>query len=90
MQQLSGHQAVTGIGALFRNLAAETRDRLLSWCGPACSELGIDVSLPERNGAQRQRGMIDAGLGMREIYAAIVEETRRTYAGQLGTAEVTR
>jgi hypothetical protein len=34
--------------------------------------------------------MIDAGLGMREIYAAIVEETRRTYAGQLGTAEVTR
>ena len=70
--------------------AAETLDRLLSWCGPACSELGMDVSLPERNGAQRQRGMIDAGLGMREIYAAIVEETRRTYAGQLGTAEVTR
>jgi carboxylate-amine ligase len=70
--------------------ASETLERLLNWCGPACSELGIDVSLPERNGAQRQRGMIDAGLGMREIYAAIVEETRRTYAGQLGTAEVTR
>ena len=70
--------------------AAETLDRLLSWCGPACSELGIDVALPERNGAQRQRGMIDARLGMQEIYAAIVEETRRTYAGQLGTAEVTR
>ena len=34
--------------------------------------------------------MIDAGLGMQEIYAAMVEETRRTYAGQLGTAEVTR
>jgi carboxylate-amine ligase len=70
--------------------ASETLDRLLSWCGPACGELGIDVALPERNGAQRQRAMIDAGLGMKEIYAAIVEETRRTYAGQLGTAEVTR
>jgi carboxylate-amine ligase len=70
--------------------ASETHERLLGWCNPACSELGIDISLPERNGAQRQRAMIDAGLGMREIYAAIVEETRRTYAGQLGTAEVTR
>ena len=70
--------------------ASETLERLLSWCGPACAELGIDVALPERNGAQRQRAMIDAGLGMQEIYGAIVEETRRTYAGQLGTAEVTR
>jgi carboxylate-amine ligase len=70
--------------------ASETLERLLGWCGPACSELGIEVSLPEPNGAQRQRAMIEAGLGMQEIYAAIVEETRRTYAGQLGTAEVTR
>jgi hypothetical protein len=34
--------------------------------------------------------MIDAGMGMQEIYAAVVEETKRTYAGQLGTAEVRR
>jgi carboxylate-amine ligase len=71
--------------------AGEALERLLSWCAPACTELGIDVSLPERNGAQRQRGMIEAGLGMNEIYAAIVAETKRTYAAQLGsTAEVTR
>jgi len=70
--------------------ASETLERLLSWCGPACSDLGIDVSLPDRNGAQRQRAMIDAGMGIQEIYAAVVEETKRTYAGQLGTAEVTR
>jgi carboxylate-amine ligase len=70
--------------------ASETLERLLSWCGPACGDLGIDVSLPDRNGAQRQRGMIDAGMGMQEIYAAVVEETKRTYAGQLGTAEVRR
>jgi carboxylate-amine ligase len=70
--------------------ASETLERLLTWCAPACSELGIEVALPERNGAQRQRGMIEAGLGMQEIYAAIVAETKRTYAGELGTAEVTR
>jgi carboxylate-amine ligase len=70
--------------------ASETLERLLSWCGPACGDLGVDVSLPDRNGAQRQRGMIDAGMGMQEIYAAVVEETKRTYAGQLGTAEVRR
>ena len=43
--------------------ASETLDRLLSWCGPACGELGIDVSLPERNGAQRQRADDRRGPG---------------------------
>jgi glutamate---cysteine ligase / carboxylate-amine ligase len=71
--------------------AAETLERLLSWCAPACGELGIEVSLPERNGAQRQRDMADAGMGIREIYAAMVAQTRDTYAGELGsTAEVIR
>jgi carboxylate-amine ligase len=71
--------------------AAETLDRLLSWCAPACGELGIEVSLPERNGAQRQRDMAQAGMGIREIYASVVAQTRNTYAGELGsTAEVIR
>jgi carboxylate-amine ligase len=71
--------------------ASETVERLLSWCAPACAELGIEVALPDRNGAQRQRAMIDAGLGINEIYAAVVAETRRTYSQQLpSTAEVTR
>src|SRR5689334_19363926 len=28
--------------------ASETLERLLDWCGPVCSELGIEVSLPAR------------------------------------------
>jgi carboxylate-amine ligase len=71
--------------------AAETVERLLLWTAPARAELGIEVTLPELNGAQRQRRMNDAGLSLREIYAATVAQTRETYAQQLGsTAEVTR
>jgi glutamate---cysteine ligase / carboxylate-amine ligase len=70
---------------------AETLDRLLSWCAPACEELGVEVSLPDHNGAQRQHRMAETGMGLREIYAAIVAETRNTYASEVGsTAEVIR
>jgi carboxylate-amine ligase len=61
--------------------AAEAADRLLRWTTPARAELGIDVSFPERNGAQRQRQMIDAGVGIHDIYAAMVAETCETYSG---------
>jgi carboxylate-amine ligase len=52
--------------------AAETLDRLKAWTGS-------DVTLPEFNGAQRQRRMIDAGAGPFEVYAKCIEETRSTY-----------
>jgi carboxylate-amine ligase len=71
--------------------AGDALDRLLQWTAPARAELGIEVSLPQLNGAQRQRRMIETGIGMREIYGSLVAETRDTYAGVLGsTAEVTR
>jgi carboxylate-amine ligase len=71
--------------------AAEAAERLLKWTAPMRAELGIDVSLPPLNGAQRQRRMIDQGLGMTEIFSAMVVQTRDTYAGVVGsTAEVTR
>jgi len=55
------------------------------------SELGLEISMPQLNGAQRQRRMIDAGVGMTEIFSSTVAETRETYAGGVGsTAEVTR
>jgi carboxylate-amine ligase len=70
--------------------ATETVERLLSWTAPVRSELGIDVTLPPLNGAQRQRRMIEAGVDMREIFSSVVAQTRETYAGALGsTAEVT-
>jgi glutamate---cysteine ligase / carboxylate-amine ligase len=52
--------------------AAEALDRLKAWTG-------ADVALPELNGAQRQRRMIDAGASPYEVYAKCVEETRATH-----------
>ena len=52
--------------------AAEALDRLRAWSG-------ADVSLPELNGAQRQRRMIEAGATPFEVFEKCVEETRATY-----------
>ena len=55
--------------------AAEALDRLKAWTG-------VDVALPELNGAQRQRRMIDAGASPYEVFKQCVEETRATYPAQ--------
>jgi len=68
--------------------AAEAVDRLLTWSAPVRAELGIDVALPALNGAQRQRRMTDTGVSLPEAFAAVVAETRDTYA--VPAAEVTR
>jgi glutamate---cysteine ligase / carboxylate-amine ligase len=52
--------------------ASETLDRLNAWAG-------ADVVLPELNGAQRQRRMIDAQATPAEVYAACLAETQATY-----------
>lgn len=58
-------------------------DRLGAWTAPVRTELGIDLAFPERNGAQRQRRMIDAGATREEIFAASVQETRATYSQEV-------
>jgi carboxylate-amine ligase len=58
-------------------------DRLLAWTEPARAEYGLDVVLPERNGAQRQRALIAEGVPMREVFAETVRETRATYAANV-------
>ena len=63
--------------------AREAFDRLLAWTAPVRAELGLDPALPELNGAQRQRRMIDAGAGMEEVFAAAVRETRETYVQEV-------
>jgi carboxylate-amine ligase len=63
--------------------AARAVDRLLSWTAPMRAELGIDAALPEHNGAQRQRRMLESGLSLAEAYAATVTETQQTYAPAL-------
>ena len=56
-------------------------EQVLVWAEPARTQLGIDVSLPERNGAERAREALDAGVGIEDVYRDAVAETRRTYAG---------
>jgi carboxylate-amine ligase len=67
--------------------AAGALQRLLEWTAPVRVELGIEVALPALNGAQRQRRMLDSGLTLREVYAAVQAQTRETYSlGQPATA----
>jgi glutamate---cysteine ligase / carboxylate-amine ligase len=54
-------------------------EQLLAWCEPARTELGIEVNLPPRNGAQRAREAIDSGLAIEDVYRDAVAETKRTY-----------
>jgi glutamate---cysteine ligase / carboxylate-amine ligase len=56
-------------------------EQVLVWSEPARAQLGLDLSLPERNGAQRAREALDAGVAIEDVYRDAVAETRRTYAG---------
>jgi carboxylate-amine ligase len=58
-------------------------ERLGEWTAPVRGELGIDLNFPERNGAQRQRRMIEAGATREEVFAASVQETRQTYSEEV-------
>jgi glutamate---cysteine ligase / carboxylate-amine ligase len=66
--------------------AAATGERLLAWTEPARTALGIEVALPEYNGAQRQRAALAEGASLEEVYAAEVELSRRTYGGARSSA----
>ena len=55
--------------------AAEAVERLKAWTG-------ADIVLPQLNGAQRQRRMIDAGHPPYEVFKQCVEETRATYLAE--------
>ncbi|HUB74271.1 MAG TPA: YbdK family carboxylate-amine ligase [Solirubrobacteraceae bacterium] len=58
-------------------------ERLLAWTEPVRAELAIEPALPERNGAQRQRRMLEAGASREEAFAASVEEARTTYSEEV-------
>ncbi len=63
-------------------------ESLLEWVEPARSQLGITgLELPERNGAQRAREALDAGVSIEDVYRDAVAETKRTYAGAGQAAE---
>ncbi len=54
-------------------------ERLVEWTAPARKELGIDVAVPETNGAQRAYSALADGATHEEIYRESVAETQRTY-----------
>jgi len=56
-------------------------EQVLVWTEPARAQLGLDVSLPERNGAERAREAFDNGVSIEDVYRDAVAETRRTYSG---------
>jgi carboxylate-amine ligase len=56
-------------------------EQVLVWTEPARAQLGLDLSLPEQNGAQRAREALDAGVSIEDVYRDAVAETRRTYSG---------
>jgi carboxylate-amine ligase len=68
--------------------AREAIERLAAWTAPIRDELGIELTFPEHNGAQRQRRMIEAGATREEVFAASVGETSRTYT-ETNSEEVT-
>jgi carboxylate-amine ligase len=67
------------LGAAREYPGREAIERLLAWTAPVRAELAIDPGFPERNGAQRQRQMVDAGATREEVFAASVGETRESY-----------
>jgi glutamate---cysteine ligase / carboxylate-amine ligase len=58
---------------------------VLAWTEPARSALGIEVAMPERNGAQRAREALEAGVAIEDVYRDAVAETKRTYTGAKST-----
>jgi carboxylate-amine ligase len=62
--------------------AAALPDRLLAWTAPARAVLAIEPTLPQQNGAQRQRAALEGGASLEEVYAAEVDESRRTYVAE--------
>ena len=67
--------------------AAAALEELLAWTEPARAQLGIEVDLPARNGAQRAREALDAGVSIEDIYRDAVAETKRTYVAAPQGAE---
>jgi glutamate---cysteine ligase / carboxylate-amine ligase len=63
--------------------AASIVERLAAWTEPVRLELGVELCFPERNGAQRQRRMIETGASREEVFAASVRETLQTYSEEV-------
>lgn len=57
----------------------EVLDRTIAWASPAASVLGVDLVVPDSNGAIRARAAYEGGTSLEEILRASVELTEETY-----------
>jgi glutamate---cysteine ligase / carboxylate-amine ligase len=78
---LDGRLIDLGQGAEYP--AREAIERLCAWTAPLRGELGIEPAFPERNGAQRQRRMIEEGATREDVFSASVKKTRQTYSEEV-------
>ncbi|HEX3433557.1 MAG TPA: YbdK family carboxylate-amine ligase [Solirubrobacteraceae bacterium] len=63
--------------------ARQAIERLAAWTEPIRAELGIELNFPERNGAQRQRQLIETGATREQVFAASVAETQESYSQEV-------
>jgi glutamate---cysteine ligase / carboxylate-amine ligase len=54
-------------------------EKVLEWTAPSRKQLGIEIDLPDRNGAQRARAQFEQARPIEQIYRESVEDTTRTY-----------
>ncbi len=57
-------------------------EELVEWTEPARRQLGLDVEIPEQNGAQRARAALAEGRPIEEIYRHAVQDTASTYPAE--------
>ena len=57
-------------------------ERLLDWTAPARDALGLDAGLPEQNGTQRARQLLEQGTTIVDVYREQLAETAQTYASE--------
>jgi len=65
-----------------RREVIETRaalERLIEWASPAADALGLDLALPDENGAARMRRRLEEGLPVVEVFREAVAETAASY-----------
>ncbi len=68
--------------------AAAVGERLLAWTAPARGHIGVEPSLRDTNGAQRQRARFAEGATLEEVYALEVAETQNSYTAPMAAQEV--
>jgi glutamate---cysteine ligase / carboxylate-amine ligase len=59
---------------------AAALEGILEWTGPARDALGLELSIPSENGAQRARRRLVEGARLADVYRESVRETALTYA----------